>query len=107
MYPERQPQMTTQQARHLSPQHFERPKTMFYALCERYDIIESRDKLWTITKAFLASEEANDLTGEERGDYLNFYEMLEASLEAIYLINERHVEKEYKMLHQELSNTVS
>jgi hypothetical protein len=86
---EHKPQLTAAQVRHLRPQYAANPQAMLYEFCAFFSFGESREKLWKMVMIFMNSKDADSLSNLDRGDYLFFYQLMEALLEAVFLLNEQ------------------
>lgn len=71
---------------HLKKAYHNNPEELTRDFCHLFTVKECRKMLWRMTCAFLGSEHADGLNRRERSDYLFFYEMLIALVEAGYLI---------------------
>lgn len=60
---------------------------MINDLCFLFTIEECRKMLWMMMTAFVGSEKSDGLNREQRADYLFFYEIVSALIEASYLID--------------------
>jgi hypothetical protein len=76
--------------RHLTPQQLQHPALAFEALTDAFDLQTCQVELWNILKAFLGSEEADELTAHQRSEYIFFYEKLSAAVEAIFILRQQH-----------------
>lgn len=74
---------------HLREDYHNNPEEMISLFCHLFTIKEYRAMLWRMTCAFLGSEQSDHLDNEQRGDYMLFYEIVSALIEASYLIDAR------------------
>src|ERR1044072_7058164 len=88
--------LTPEETRNLHPDFFDNPIEMAYDFCTMFDIKECRSMLWKMTVAFLGSEKSDGLTRHERSDYIFFYEMLLALVEAAYLLDAKNQTQKIK-----------
>ena len=83
------------QVEYLETRFVDRPAEMLEEFCRLYDFEPCRKWLWNMLKGFLASEYADQLQHTERGDYLVFYEQVQALIESVFLMYDEKMKNRY------------
>jgi hypothetical protein len=81
---------TPKQTTFLRKAYHNNPEAMTRDFSHMFTVKESRKMLWRMTCAFLGSEYSDHLNKTQRSDYMLFYEMLVALMEAGYLIEAKN-----------------